>query len=248
MNNTALIVMSTDSYSDVWGVIFHTIKKNWNNIQFDTILITETKQPEIEGVTVINSPGHHWSEVLFNALELLPYEYVILMLDDMLVIMEVDNDVIISAVNFISSDENIACITLGGNDQTRITEHCSHQNYSIVADDSPFRVTTSPSLWRRKSLMHLIDKNESPWQFEINGTKRSRGGSYRFYNTDKKAINTFSTWLADTAIIRGKWQYSALKYIRSIGYDLVRSRSISFKSFPFMKYLVIFKRKLYSKY
>jgi hypothetical protein len=239
-----VVVMSTDSYSDVWNHFFALLEKYWPNDSLELYLITETKIPEIDNVNVVNIKSNNWSGVLLGGLKKIAGQHVILILDDMLIVEKVNQDLIKKTFNFIQLNNDIACITIGGNDTTRVEcEYKDNPNFLLVAQDSPFRVTTSPSIWNKKHLIELIEEGESPWQFELNGTRRAKNNHVFFLNLKKSAIYTFFTRIGNTAIIRGFWQHDAVQFLESLGQVVnLKLRKVSFKTLPAIWPIVKVKR------
>jgi hypothetical protein len=245
INKVELFVVSTDSYEDVWDHFFFFLSKYWKNIPFHVTLLTEKKKYENISMQVkcMNINGDNWSDVVVGGLNNLESEFVIFMLDDMFLDSEVNNNMVINALKIIENNQKISCITLGGNDNTRQFEPSEYPNMLRVKDRSPFKVTTSPSLWKKETLISILRSGESPWEFERKGSERSYKKRDLFYVLEKPAMTTYHTWIADSAIIRGKWQYDALKWLRSEGRIVdIKARGISFKTHPFVAYLVKIKR------
>ena len=64
---------------------------------------------------------------------------------------------------------------------------------------SPYKVSLMPSIWNRNFLSKMLNKEESAWEFEINGSKRAFN-----YNKFFSTYNQFISY--DNSIIKGKWQ------------------------------------------
>ncbi len=247
INKVELFVVSTDSYEDVWDHFFFFLSKYWKNIPFHVTLLTEKKEYENISMQVkcMNINGDNWSDVVIGGLNQIETKFVIFILDDMFLDSEVNNDIVINALKLMEDNQEISCITLGGNDKTRQFESSEYRNMLHVKDRSPFKVTTSPSLWRKENLISLLRSGESPWEFERKGSERSYKKNDQFYVLDKPAMTTYYTWIGNSAIIKGKWQYNALKWLRSEGRIVdIKARGISFKTRPFVTYLVKIKRSL----
>ena len=75
--------MSTDKYSDVWPIFFYLKNFYWDDCFLQTYLVTETKNFNQNEVTTIQKPYADWSTVLKTALNEIPHNYVLFILDDM---------------------------------------------------------------------------------------------------------------------------------------------------------------------
>ena len=241
--NPPVMVMSTDSYSDVWNVFFYYFKIFWADDKMKVYLITENLRPNIENIEVLNSEKDSWSGVLIDALLQVSDDYIVLILDDMFITDYVDKKQVKNAMNFISTNDSVGCVRLGGNDRTRVLSSSSYKNVHLVDKKSPYRVTTSPSIWDRRHLIEILSNGESPWEFESKGTERASKYSEEYYNLTKDAIVTFNTWVADSAIIRGKWQYHAIKMLKRDNQLIDFSqRGVATKTLPLLSPLLFLKR------
>lgn len=243
----AFVVMSTDSYEDVWPHFFYFKDRFWKDCELQTFLITESKIFASKSVETITKNQSNWSSVLKQGLMELPHDKVLLILDDMLLTQPVEPKKFYKALEFIEHNREIGCINLGGNDITRTSRPFTNSLFDEVPIDSPFRITTSPSIWHKSFLIDLLEGGESPWQFELLGTERSRLMTHKILKLKISSIFTFHTWIGNSAIIRGKWQYQALKFLAAHGQKpFDNTRKILFRSFPFMKPVLKMKRFLFS--
>jgi hypothetical protein len=222
MNNIPLIVVSTDSYSDTWEIFFKMFFRHYPSYSERIYLVTETLSFDYRNVKVINTVHNNsisisWGESLLRALEQIDDEIIFFMLDDFILTSRVNENILNDALAFFV---NNSCdfLTLSTHDFKR--KHQSiheNSNYVKVKSFSPYRITTSPALWRKKALISYLDSNINPWQFEILGTIRSYLRSDNIYMLNSKKFNLlnepvpyyYSNGL-DTAIVRGKWQNDAI--------------------------------------
>jgi len=89
----------------------------------------------------------------------------------------------------------------------------------IVSKGTIYRTSTVLSVWNRDVLFSLLKPGESAWDFEVYGTVRSdrHGGFYSTRETLFPVIN---------AVIKSKWQRSAIRKMRSLGIDIGKERDV----------------------
>ena len=68
------------------------------------------------------------------------------------------------------------------------------------------------ALWRKKTLMGLLDEKETPWQFEVSGSARSSAGGGTFLCVAKRV---FGISYVFTAVVNGYWSKVGLDYLES---------------------------------
>lgn len=79
----SIVVVSTDSYSDLWPDFFKCLKDYWPDCPYKIYLVNNILDPDFDGVEVINSGENaQWSERTRNALHKIPTKYVCCLLED----------------------------------------------------------------------------------------------------------------------------------------------------------------------
>jgi hypothetical protein len=73
-------------------------------------------------------------------------------------------------------------------------------NIGLIDINSAYRVSTQGAIWDKKRLMKLLSENENIWEFEINGSERSRKELSGYYCVWKSVL-TYKHHVVE----RGKW-------------------------------------------
>lgn len=83
---------------------------------------------------------------------------------------------------------------------------------------APFRVSLQAAFWDRKSLLALLKKGESPWDFELQGTIRAQAQPHGFYCTWRPALPYRHV------VEKGQWFWSAARHYErlNIGCDFTK--------------------------
>jgi hypothetical protein len=97
--------------------------------------------------------------------------------------------------------------------------------FGITQLNAPFRLNLQAGIWNREDLLALIKDGESPWQFEINGSVRSRTMKKPFLGITKsseKDILVGPIPYLCTAITKGVWMREVLSLCKkeNIAIDL----------------------------
>lgn len=151
-------------------------------------------QPNFEFVSLGKQlPASQWSNGLLKMLDLIEDNYFILMLEDFWLYEQITNlskDVFYSLINFCSNEgslfNNLLRVDLSGN-RVAYKQHFeigkiahadmasgSGASYNIVEtfSDCPYQMSFQAAIWHKENLRQVLRLDESPWQSEIEGSKR----------------------------------------------------------------------------
>jgi hypothetical protein len=138
-------------------------------------------------------------------------------------------------------------LTLGVHDTTRRGTPTDMPDLLEVDTSSPYWITTSPAIWKRRSLLRLLaDRVGSAWDFEI-----TRASEVSFplkqYMVDRRTMVLTPVWpyyaeywagveatpvLSDSAIAKGRWQQGIPYFLMYNGVTDVRYWPRGFHSHP----------------
>lgn len=79
----------------------------------------------------------------------------------------------------------------------------------IIAPTSPYRTSLQMALWRKETLLSLLDTHETAWEFEVKGSKRSQYLKKRFLCVSKRQYGIDYVF---TAVVNGYWSEKAYQY------------------------------------
>lgn len=199
MYNTSFLIPSCDKYSDLWKPFFSLFWRYWQSDLFPVFLGANNLRyadDRVKTIRVGNDQG--WSDGLLKMLEVIDTRYVILMLDDFFLRSVVNGNQILQCIR--------ATVDMDGHmlrlvPRPRPDHPVSDFSFiGSIGNASPYRVSTQGAIWKKKTLQNLLDRNESIWEFEINGTERSREIQNGFYSVWKPVLTYHHH-----VIERGKW-------------------------------------------
>tara|TARA_Y100000768_G_C23977113_1_gene683629 strand:+ start:158 stop:934 length:777 start_codon:yes stop_codon:yes gene_type:complete len=238
-NKIAVLVLSCDSYKDLWDPFFYFFNKNWADCNLDKYIITNFEKINKNNFKSINvHKDFSWSSSLRKGLaQLNNYDYVFLFLEDLMISEKVNNNRILKLIDSFVKDD--------GNFLTFVNEPPPDKKYNnfygLISPGSLYRPTATFSLWKKETLLELLIDEENAWEFERKGSVRSDNyqNFFSVYESDFKFINT---------VIKGKWVPSALKKVKRLGFDIKTGNRKSFKTHQFYLYLIyIYTRNLSMK-
>lgn len=214
MNNTSILVNSSDSFEDCWVPFFILFDKYWPNCGMPVYLNTERKSFEWKGTTVISTRANSgverrltWSECLRKALEKMDTPFVLYLQEDYFFESPVDTAQIHQFEQLMIRNPEIARIDLtcyGGADFVDPTSSdllCRVRNYSRYA------IHTQAAIWRRDVLLSFIEDAENGWKFELLGSLRAIGRKEMFLTLNREKFNDRNAviFYTHTGIIKGRW-------------------------------------------
>lgn len=226
--NLAIVVLSCDKYADAWEPFFLMFQKYWPDCPFPIYLTSNQKKFQssrihIDIKQVLSNTFSSWGEETYITLNQIKEDYILLILEDFFIYQPVQTREIIEYFQ-IMLEENAVFMRLASFPKkydewwpsTFVTE-----KYSIVSIDAQYLICLQIAIWRKDFLLSIIEKSESPWEFEINGTKRSRAYAlkygYKFLslNRNPKLNNVHGpiTYFC-SAITQGKWERDAIQLLK----------------------------------
>ena len=176
MNNLAVVIVSCDAYSWFWTYWYYYFAKNFG-FDYPVYLLSETRSISLDNVTVINSEIRnvsHWTKRLRESVAQIPYDNLFVMCDDFLIKADIteqftelyDTFKSVGADSLrIMADRCVGCIMQPTDLADDIEE---------LMEDSPYKISYSPNIWKKSFLLKCIQEDESPWTNEIQGSMRVR--------------------------------------------------------------------------
>jgi hypothetical protein len=249
-----LLVISCDNYSDLWIPFFEFFNESWPDCPYKVHLLSNKldfkSNYNVEVIKVGDDKS--WSDNVITALnQMQEFDYVFLLLEDMLLNRKVDNKKINKLFsNFFELDGNYLSLL----NEPKPTSYFN-ENFGLLDPVSLYRSTATATLWKKDVLQTLLVSGESAWSFEKNGSRRSDVFPNFFSVYEDEII-----WI--NGVIKNKWTYAAVKELkkRNFSIDFSKRSKISLSSTVWQKlYKIIrsiilkiipnkFQRKLFKKY
>jgi hypothetical protein len=208
---TALLVVSCDSYRDLWPPFFTLFFRYWPDCPFPIFLgANDDGYPDRRVISLRIGEDQDWSSNLMRMLELIPLEGILLLQEDFLIDRPVQTGRIRRLIDT-AQDMHAACLRLmpiPGPDVLR----ADHPELGEIRPGAEYRVSLQAAWWDKSHLATIPRAGESPWQFERLGSRRSDSIDAPFLCLRKGADYPLDYFT--TAVFRGYWEPGAVKLCR----------------------------------
>jgi hypothetical protein len=209
--DTALLVVSCDTYRDLWAPFFTLLFRYWNDCPYPVFLGSNVEvYPDRRVVPLAVGEDRDWSSNLLEMLSTIPLDGILLLQEDFLIDRPVHTDRIRGCIKY-ALQRKAACLRLmpiPGPD----VPCADHPELGEIRIGSEYRVSLQAAWWRKDSLRKILQAGESPWQFESLGSRRSGRLAAPFLSL-REGIELPLDYFT-TAVFRGYWEPGALDLCR----------------------------------
>lgn len=221
-----VLISSCDSYEDTWEPFFRIMDIQWPDCPYPIVLNTESKQYSYKNFE-ISCPNHYvkgqkvaWGERLIHTLKAINTEYVIFLLDDFFFTNKVDQKRIEMCISWMDNDTDISVFSFRRTHQPNIKDGL-YPCFERRPQDAEYRLNCQAAVWRREDLISYIKPHETPWEWEIYGSRRSRKYTKKFYSAIEGAPYVFDYDIMKYGVIRGKWAKTTVPFFEQFGINNV---------------------------
>ena len=139
-----------------------------------------------------------WTKRLRESLQKIKEEYILFMLDDMLIREPIKENLIQDALDTLKQDNTVAVINF---EQNYREAKPYSQKWLEQKHNQMYLHSCQPSLWRKSALIDNLSKDEDAWSWEM--TWINNNWKY-LINTNENIINIGRTNNFNWGIVRGK--------------------------------------------
>jgi len=239
--DAALLVVSTDSYADVWGPFFQLFWKYWPDCPFPVYLGANKKSVDDPRIKMIlTGEDSSWATNLLRMCQAIEAKYVLLLLEDFFFFHPVDTAQILNLFDVMVS-QNGAYLRLSPTPRPNSVVS-GEPEIGLIAKGVKIRSSLRASFWKRDVLMSLLNPGETAWQME-------REGSIRSEKLDEKFFSVWNPTLSyKNAIIRGEWDQATMRKLEKEGiFPDLEKRPMMPRRILFRRTVVNFLRPLSEK-
>jgi len=216
IKNISLVVLSCDNYSDLWSIFIEQFEKSWPDCPYDKYISTNFISAGSNTFQDIKiGKDYSWSDGVIKTLNKIKnqYEYVLITLEDLILIEKVDNEKFQAIVKeFMNLDGNYLKFIRKPRPTNKFNNY-----FGEIKPGSLYRPTCVYAIWKIETLLELLNKNENAWEFERFGAVRSDkyDGFYVVYKDFFKFSNT---------VVKGKWVPKEKKKFEKLNYKFDKKR------------------------
>jgi hypothetical protein len=200
-----LLIVSCDKYADLWGPFFSLLRQCWPDCPLRLVLGTNTLTCAEPGVETLHvGPDVGWTVGLLKMLERLGTPRVLLMLEDFLLDQPVETATVLSLIAA-ARELDAGCLRLLPNPPPN--ERLPHEaRFGRCTRGCDYRVSTQAAIWNVDTLKRVMLPTDTPWDFELKGSRRSDALDEEFYAVWRPVLHYRN------GVERGRWIRSSLAW------------------------------------
>lgn len=213
MNWPKLYINTCDATMFFLPIFNYFQQKYWND---QKTIILGYKQPnfpllsnqEYISMAPVQEGGvNSWSTYLKKYFESIDDEIILWGIDDHLIVDKVDKEILIRMWDMMNEDKTIGRIGLTYGISNRehtiietikrptseynIYQHVKYDVIELTQCETPgnpfaYRIDCNFGFWRREYLLKYLEEGMTPWQFEVEGSKKARNDGWRILATKRK--------------------------------------------------------------
>lgn len=218
MTNISVLVLSCDKYSDLWDGFFSLYFKNFD-FKCKVYLANNKLKYNFRdySINLLNcGEDKNWSNHLLNALNLIEDDYIFIILEDLYILDYVEKSKIAKLFNFAINNkvQHLKYLAFP------IGDIPLNNGYFKYSPGMPYSVSVC-GIWNKKYLQSLLLDGESAWEFEINGSYRSKYSNKNFMSPAQPILKCLNM------VEKGYWVKSNVKKIQNQGiYINLKTRKV----------------------
>ncbi len=171
-SDVSAVVASYDGSSDIWPGFFALMSRFWPDLPYPLHLISNHLPFSDRRVTVLRvGDDLSWSQTVARGLERVSSRYVLLILDDFFLTAPVDTARVLR-LHAAMVAKGAAYLRLVPNPAAD-TPCADMPEIGAIGKGAPYRTSLQMAFWDRSALLGLLRSEESAWDFEIKGSRRS---------------------------------------------------------------------------
>jgi len=215
-----ILVNSTDSFDDCWYPFFKLFSKYWDGEKPKIVLNTETKDFSYGGLDISCSKTAEcstsrrpaWGECLIRCLDQIRTDIVLYLQEDYFLNHFADVAQVNQFVKIMTEEHysHISLVTFSNGGPCTTSQHT---HLWEIDQKAPYRISLQAGLWRKDRLRFYLRRHETPWQFEVWGSKRAHRIKDSFLCISHDVFDDRLRQIipyAPTGIVEGKWNRKAV--------------------------------------
>jgi len=168
----SVVVASHDGFWDVWPGFFDLLFRFWPDLPYPLYLISNHltfRDGRVTGLLVGDDVS--WPETLARGLESISSPFILLFLEDFFLTAPVDT-ALVARLPAIMVSKGAVYLRLKPNPKPD-TVCLDTPHIGVIAKGAPYRTSLQIAFWDRLALLSLLRREESAWDFELKGSRRS---------------------------------------------------------------------------
>jgi len=210
-SDVSAVVLSHDGYADLWPTFFELLFRFWPDLPYPLHLVSNHQTfSDSRVIPVRVGDDRSWSQTLARALDAIPSRYVLLLLEDYFLTGPVDTAHI---ARLHATMVELGAVYLRLAPAPKPDSPCpGFSHIGFIAKGAPYRSSLQVAFWKRSALLGLLRQDETAWDFELKGSRRSDQITDPFLSVyDGYALPYRHT------VRRGRWIPGAIRQFAMLG-------------------------------
>ena len=172
-----ILTMTSKQYHWLLPGFCYLLNEYWpgNNVLIGTDVMPDIDLPDNFSIHSYSDgnelPSERWSNGLIYALERIPGNWVVLMVEDYWLIRKVNVDKINAIEKYVKFFPNILRFDLTSDRQfagdARDWGSFGGMSFVTTPFGSPYQMSLQAAMWNRTLLLKVLDQDKSPWEIEV---------------------------------------------------------------------------------
>ena len=238
IDDLTLVISSCGKYSDLWAPVCSLLFKYWPSLKtynknVKIVLITTDKEFSFEGVRVFHvERDKGWSANMLAALKTIDTKYVMYLQEDYLMSQPVNETRIKELLDAMKKGLAVHVELNRDNFFKDCPPHPTLPGVLVKGKHQGYRTSNQAVLWNKETFEWLINPEEDPWKFEMNGSVRSEGMREPFLAVGKDFPMQFVN-----ACNLGFWDMGSLEFLKKEGFEVKNTILPRAEDYPFTRWL-----------
>lgn len=247
--NCSVLVLSCDKNISLLKILFDFLDRNWVDCPFEMYVGLEKADIKFDRVKTLISDNRGWGGRLYDYLNDIKTDFVMLILDDFLPEKSVKTNEVLHYLELMKKNDNIATISFADiyDDKNIFDESIGLCRRPVNAN---YLLNLQVGIWDVDILRYLLKDDESPWQTELFGSIRARklkDKSFLCLRSDEESPYRYNRgWL----MVRGVWNGNEIKRLGLEKYaeDIFDGKDIQYSNLMYIDFATRVKRRLQIEY
>jgi hypothetical protein len=210
MESVSVLINSCDKYSDLWLPFFHIFFQQWPDCPYPVYLGSNQKayeDPRIQ--TLCIGDDVTWATSTRRMLERLDRPYVLMLLDDFLLIRRVDSRAVERLVA-IAEEEKLDCLRLRPFPPPSRPVP-GYPGLGEIQRGEMYRISTQAAIWKVEALYSLLKPDFDIWRMESIGSLLSDRMKLKIWSVYAPVLDYRH------GVEKGRWLEGGLRICREAG-------------------------------
>lgn len=216
MGKLAVLMTTCYRYRDAWIPFLTLFERYWPDCQYKKHIAADYPFDHLGWKTSCVPPQTSWCKTTLSALKDIDAPNVLLLQEDFFFNRQVHTAKVEHALDVMLECQADMMRLYPCPGPTCDSQHEMIGRFSSAVD---YQISCQASIWRKPFLEYLLKQFETPFQFEMEGSKWAKKANLNLMGW-KREIEPWPISYICTAIVKGRWTQGGIALCRDEGIDL----------------------------